>query len=114
MVCNFLCRRFDATWAVATISAQLKEHAEKPSSIEIVQIAKSPRTIQSHLPFSLLPREIREGLKKPKIIYVARNPKDVCVSFYHHRVLIEGYSGTLDEYVEEFIADFCKDKNDKV
>jgi hypothetical protein len=33
------------------------------------------------LPASLLPEQIWE--KKPKIIHVSRNPKDVAVSFYH-------------------------------
>jgi len=97
---------FDATWCVAEISEKLKEDAAKPNSMEIVKNMKSPRTIQSHLPWSLLPKEIQDGVKTPKIIYVARNPKDLCVSFYHHRVLIEGYTGKIDEYVEEFIADF--------
>lgn len=101
--------RFDATWGVESVSAKLKDDENKPHSMEIVKLAKSPRTIQSHLPWNLLPKEIRDGLKKPKIIYVARNPKDICVSFYHHRVLIEGYLGTIDEFVEEFIADLCKD-----
>ncbi|CAL8072370.1 unnamed protein product [Orchesella dallaii] len=73
--------------------------------MEIVRNKDSPRFVQSHLPWSLLPKQIRTGEKKPKIIYVARNPKDVCVSFYHHRVLIEGYLGTLDDPVEEFTND---------
>jgi hypothetical protein len=28
-----------------------------------------PRTIKSHLPFSLLPQQIRNGTKKPKVRY---------------------------------------------
>lgn len=100
--------RFDATWGIRSVTDKLKAEGDKPNSMDVVQSAKSPRTIQTHLPWSLLPKQIREGLKKPKIIYVARNPKDICVSFYHHRVLIEGYSGTIDEFVDEFIADLCK------
>jgi estrone sulfotransferase len=96
---------FDATWGVASVSEKLKEDSSKPNSIQIVKELKSPRTIQSHLPWSLLPTGLKDGTKSPKIIYVARNPKDLCVSFFHHRVLIEGYLGTIDEYVEEFIAD---------
>lgn len=105
-LCNFFEPRFDATWNVASVSEKLKKEDDlTPNSMEIVQNLKSPRFIQTHLPWSLLPKQIRTGEKKPKMIYVARNPKDVCVSFYHHRVLIEGYLGSLDDHVEEFIND---------
>uniref|UniRef100_UPI00359008DE sulfotransferase 2B1-like n=1 Tax=Myxine glutinosa TaxID=7769 RepID=UPI00359008DE len=40
-----------------------------------------PRIITSHLPHRLMPRGLQEG--SAKVIYVARNPKDVIVSFYH-------------------------------
>ncbi len=44
----------------------------------------SPRTMKTHLSKNLLPPQIYT--KKPKIIYIARNPKDVAVSFYYmHR-----------------------------
>jgi hypothetical protein len=76
--------------------------------MDIVRELSCPRVIQTHLPWSLLPAQIRDGAKHPKIIYVARNPKDVSVSFYHHRVLIEGYRGSLDDYVmKEFTKDYC-------
>ncbi|KAM3931640.1 amine sulfotransferase-like [Leptodactylus fuscus] len=41
----------------------------------------SPRLFSSHLPYYLMPRDLK--FKKGKIIYVCRNPKDVSVSFYH-------------------------------
>jgi len=40
-----------------------------------------PRVIFTHLPLELLPKQALEG--RCKIIYVARNPKDNAVSFYH-------------------------------
>jgi len=98
---------FDTTWSRRRQrSSGGTGENRAPTSMETVQrmSPKSPRYIKSHLPFHLLPAEMRTGLKEPKIIYCARNPKDVCVSFYHHRVLTEGYEGSLDEFVDEFIG----------
>ena len=44
------------------------------------KIMKDPRLIKTHLPIQLLSPQIQT---EQKIIYVARNLKDVCVSFYH-------------------------------
>lgn len=40
------------------------------------------RVCFTHLPLELLPKSILQG--PCKLIYVARNPKDNAVSFYHH------------------------------
>ena len=41
------------------------------------------------------------------MVYVARNPKDVIVSFYYHHKLIKAhdYKGDLDTFAEYFIND---------
>lgn len=41
------------------------------------------------------------------MVYVARNPKDVIVSYYFHHKLIKihGFDGTLEEFAEYFIND---------
>uniref|UniRef100_A0A2A4KBH0 Sulfotransferase domain-containing protein n=1 Tax=Heliothis virescens TaxID=7102 RepID=A0A2A4KBH0_HELVI len=46
--------------------------------------APSPRFIKTHLPMSLLPPNL---LDTAKVVYVARDPRDVAVSCYHHSKL---------------------------
>ena len=74
------------------------------NSVSFVHKLASPRFIKTHLPFNLLPKQIRNGEKKPKIIYVNRNAKDTCVSYFHHCQLLEGYSGTFEEFCALFIG----------
>lgn len=56
------------------------ENMSYPGYLAIESIS-SPRLIKTHFPLSLLPKGVKE--KKCKIIYIARNPKDVVVSYYH-------------------------------
>jgi len=86
-------------------NAAIKKDAKvRQTSLDAIQNMKSPRFIKTHLHVGLLPKEI--DTKKPKIVFVARNPKDQCVSMYHHKVLIGGYKGTMDEYIEEYLLDY--------
>ncbi|XP_021926131.1 sulfotransferase family cytosolic 1B member 1-like isoform X2 [Zootermopsis nevadensis] len=73
-------------------------------SLTYIDEMESPRFIKTHLPWELLPKQIRHGIKKPKIIYVARNAKDTCVSYYHHCKILEGYSGSFDDYCKLFLG----------
>lgn len=63
----------------------------------------SPRHLKSHLSAGLLPKQI--WTVKPKIIYVARGVKDLAISYYHHYVHMQGYKGTLDDFLEAFLED---------
>ncbi|XP_073504851.1 sulfotransferase 1 family member D1-like isoform X1 [Phyllobates terribilis] len=76
---------------------------DMPTGTEILNARESPRIIKSHLPVNVLPRSFWE--KKCKIIYMARNPKDVLVSYYHfHRMaLVHPDPGTFEEYLHTFI-----------
>lgn len=76
-------------------------------SVSYVAKTPSPRFIKMHLPFDLLSRQIRNGEKKPKIVYVTRNPKDTCVSFFHHSALVLGFQGNFEEFVELFLGETC-------
>ncbi|KAL1455397.1 hypothetical protein WDU94_009492 [Cyamophila willieti] len=72
-------------------------------TISFVQEMPSPRFIKSHLPVQLLPKDI--FVKKPKIIYVTREPKDAAVSYYHHHRLWNGYEGSFDDFMKAFLED---------
>ncbi|CAK1581653.1 unnamed protein product [Parnassius mnemosyne] len=70
---------------------------------KILSIA-SPRFIKSHLPLSLLPQKL---LDTCKIFYVARDPRDVVVSFYHQHILMKELLDGVDfkTFWELFIND---------
>jgi uncharacterized protein (DUF362 family) len=58
----------------------------------------SPRLFKSHLPYRRIP-------KGPcKYIYVARNGKDVAVSYFHYHRTHKGYQGTFTEFFDQFLA----------
>ncbi|CAF0796013.1 unnamed protein product [Didymodactylos carnosus] len=62
------------------------------------------RLMKTHLP----PIVFNDTFKKAKIIYIYRNPKDVCVSLYHFLKSINvdiGYTGKFYEFHESFLID---------
>lgn len=75
--------------------------SDLPDTVAIVENLKPPRVIKSHLPLQLLPYQL--WTVKPKIIYVAREAKDVAVSYYHHHRLVTAYTGTIQDFVEAFV-----------
>nr|KAG5690251.1 hypothetical protein BaRGS_026703 [Batillaria attramentaria] len=52
------------------------------TEIEKIQQMPSPRLLNTHVPVSMLPRQVKD--KKVKVIHVYRNIKDVFVSSYFH------------------------------
>lgn len=61
----------------------------------------SPRVIQSHLPSNLLPIEL--WTIQPKIIYIARDAKDVAVATFH-AFNANQFDGTIENYFDAFLA----------
>ncbi|XP_051121383.1 cytosolic sulfotransferase 5-like isoform X2 [Andrographis paniculata] len=45
--------------------------------------ASAPRLIHTHIPYSLLPDSIKSSSSSTKIVYIARNPKDTLISWWH-------------------------------
>ena len=99
--------------AMENTVADLKTMAEKDPAMEVwlqlmtnsIKLADdmpSPRVIKTHLPFEMLPPNL---LDTCKVIFVSRNPKDCCVSFYHHHLNFPEYKfkGTFADFAEFFM-----------
>ncbi|KDR09671.1 hypothetical protein L798_00767, partial [Zootermopsis nevadensis] len=74
---------------------------ELGNSVDLVESMQSPRFIKSHLIWELLPVEI--DTVKPKVVYIARNPKDMCVSYYHYCKLVHNMKGSFEDFCELFL-----------
>ncbi|KAM8961400.1 sulfotransferase 1B1-like [Pelodytes ibericus] len=74
-----------------------------PPGSQLLESVPPPRVIKTHLPVSLLPKSFLE--KNCKIIYVARNLKDVAVSFYHFDKMnnLHPDPGDWEQYIEKFL-----------
>ncbi|XP_065090938.1 luciferin sulfotransferase-like [Ochlerotatus camptorhynchus] len=72
-------------------------------TISQVEQLPRPRHIKSHLPLALLPKQIWSV--KPKIIYTARNPKDVTTSLMHHYKHLHGFKGSQQDFLDGILAD---------
>lgn len=65
--------------------------------------AQSPRYRVTHLPYHLMPKEL--NLRRGKVIYVARNPKDVLVSYYYFHKLATMLETpkSFDDFFDKFM-----------
>ena len=70
-------------------------------SIKLAENMPSPRVIKTHLPLAMLPPHL---LDTCKVIFVCRNPKDTCVSYYYHQRNIPAYNyvGNFEDFAEMF------------
>ncbi|CAG9770766.1 unnamed protein product [Ceutorhynchus assimilis] len=72
-------------------------------TLNFVANLSSPRTIKSHLTLELLPEQLMSV--KPKIIYVMRDPKDVCVSLYFLHKNLFNMKIDFEHFCELFMND---------
>ncbi|XP_041977630.1 sulfotransferase family cytosolic 1B member 1 [Aricia agestis] len=81
---------------------QLLEWVSQPGTEQLAQM-KERRFVKTHLPLSLLP----PNLLQAKVVYVARDPRDVVVSFYHlnKSMRTQGYIGDFKTYWDFFRQD---------
>ena len=65
----------------------------------------SPRAFMDHAPYNMMPGGLPSA-SPAKYIYIARNPKDVMVSYYYHHLSGKGthdFSGTWDIFFTLFM-----------
>lgn len=96
----------DSPFVAECPSFQRLCHGADPKDGMYLQIAAAtpePRTIKTHLPFSLLHPSL---LDTAKVVFVARNPKDVFFSYLHHsRLLVDhGFVGSMEDFMKYFIS----------
>ena len=64
--------------------------------------ALSPRVFKSHLSYEFSPGGLPHS-SPAKYIYMMRNPKDVCVSYWHH-VRMMGETCTWEQHFKRFLS----------
>jgi len=88
-----------APWFERT--AVLPGYGDHPESFNECDKMTSPRLIKTHLSYEMLPRQ----LQGKRLIYVTRNPRDVCVSLHNHFKLLFAYTGSMEDLAEIFLSD---------
>ena len=70
-----------------------------------LKLAPSPRVFKSHYSYDTMPYGSNLPTTRYKCIYVARNPKDVAVSYYHHVLGFyhHSYKPSWDELFDHFL-----------
>ncbi|XP_078510935.1 sulfotransferase 2B1-like isoform X2 [Lissotriton helveticus] len=81
---------------------------ETKKSLEKLKSHQSPRLITSHLPVQVFPKSFFSS--KAKLIYTARNPKDMMVSLYYFAKMSSIYDdpGSFEQFLDAYLegADF--------
>ncbi|XP_044125329.1 sulfotransferase 1 family member D1-like isoform X2 [Bufo gargarizans] len=74
-----------------------------PSGIDQLNATPSPRLVKTHLPIQLMPESFWE--KNAKVIYFARNAKDVAVSYYFFQKIVTAMPdpGPWDTFLDNYM-----------
>lgn len=71
----------------------------KPIATEVV------RVIMSSVEFDGKTTTTNVVLRVVQVVYVSRDPRDVCVSYYYFNRKFDGYTGSFDQFVDLFLGD---------
>ncbi|KAF0304822.1 Sulfotransferase 1C4 [Amphibalanus amphitrite] len=96
--------RFGESRFAADLEERARIAAARPATAPVPDPAAArSRFVKSHLPLSLSPPRL---LDTCKVVYLARNPKDICVSFFNHarRYKTVNFGGSLETFAEHFLA----------
>lgn len=100
-------RRFPQLELTTLFNFQLIDHSDQSFFLNVLKFmeeAKGRRCWKTHLPWYLLPEQIQNGAKTPKIIVTLRGPEDTCVSLFYHSKTFEGNKGSFDDFCKLFLA----------
>jgi len=87
-----------------TFNSRCPNENEENMYLQMAIKQANPRTLKTNLPLSLMTPNM---LTDAKVVYIVRNPKDVCVAYYHMSRLTKyiGYDGTLNDWIQHFVGD---------
>ena len=91
-------------YRVPFLERATSKHFSQPDLITL----PSPRLMKTHLPYSIIPKGSNEETQC-KYIYIARNPKDVAVSYFHFTEnrkglpFGNGYNGPWEFFLNLFL-----------
>nr|KAG5700338.1 hypothetical protein BaRGS_029590 [Batillaria attramentaria] len=115
IVCAFSRSGTHWLWEVASMlltgKVEYEKHTKENAMLEAIEMEKtgalpSPRLLNTHLPVSMLPRQVKD--KRIKVILVYRNVKDVFVSLYYNMLGMPGTENyTWDIHERMFLTDDC-------
>uniref|UniRef100_A0A8C5QW40 Sulfotransferase n=1 Tax=Leptobrachium leishanense TaxID=445787 RepID=A0A8C5QW40_9ANUR len=76
---------------------------DMPTGTESLNLLDCQRVIKTHLPVEILPKCFWD--EKCKTIYIARNAKDVVVSYFHfyRMAIVHPEPGTWEEFLQNFM-----------
>ncbi|XP_001510100.2 sulfotransferase family cytosolic 1B member 1 [Ornithorhynchus anatinus] len=83
---------------------ELSAPGQRLTGTEQLEKTPSPRLVKTHLPIDLLPKSF--WTNRCKMFYLARNAKDVAISYYHFHQMnkLLPLPGTWEEFLEKYMA----------
>jgi len=93
-------------WLEAICSDLLSSREAPTWTLEKIVANEGRRYFKTHATVAHLPGAANPNSKPPKIVYVARNPKDTVVSLYHHAKSKPefGYTGDFNTFCTLFLS----------